>query len=470
MKKLLKSKIKKTKFWITENGKTKIQQSKLIDFLELNGFAQIELNEENYINVRLNNNKVRKTSIKEMTDIIRQYLLEIEKNDLVYEVFSRGCGTYLNSSKLMLLKTIKLLDDRDERDLARFFFKNVFCEITKDNVEVKPYADLEFPIWENRVINYEFEKPKNEDGQFKTFCKHLAKEDDNRLAALCSFIGYLTHRNKDRGENKAIMLYDENMGLNDEAQGRTGKTLISDAIKECKEVLKFDGKEMKTGNWFKNQRIELTTDLLVYDDLKKEASLDMFFPVLTDGIEVEKKYKDSFYIPREKSPKILMTSNYIVKGPGGSSDKGRRYEFEVANYFDADHTPEVEFGNRFFDKYWAKEERNKFYLFMMQSIQLYLEKGLIKAEEINLRKSRLASATHPKFYEFAHSFVETNTWQDKRFFEELFRDEYKTDVTAHTMRKWLQSYTNDIGGELKVKPKNSKYFFKIKVDGDAARK
>lgn len=458
------------KFWYRENGKIKISHSKLLLFLEKNGFAKVKLSNEDYILVKLIENRMRKTVVDELADVVKHYLInEIEKDD-VFETFAKGSSGYLGKAVLRFLKTVDIIDDRDEKNLARFFFKNVYCEITKNSVEVKSYEELEFPIWQSRVLEYDFEMPKDENGQFKTFCNYLAKENDDRLKALRSFIGYLSHRNKDRGENKAVILYDENMGLNDEAHGRTGKTLISDAVNECKDVLKFDGKEMKTGSWFKNQRIELTTDVLVYDDLKKDASLDMFFPILTDGIEVEKKYKASFYIPREKSPKILMTSNYIVKGPGGSSDKGRRYEFEVANYFDADHTPEVEFGNRFFDKYWAKEERNKFYLFMMRSVQLYLEKGLIKAEEINLRKSRLASATHPKFYEFATEFVETNTWQNKRDFEELFRTEYSTDVTAHSMKKWLQTYSNDIGGELEVKSSNSNYQFKIKVDENAERK
>jgi hypothetical protein len=464
------TKIKKKEFWAEEKGKIKIQQSKLIQFLEQKGFAKVKLNEESYIIVRLRNNRMRKAVIEEMTDTVKDYLLNIVKREDVFEVFSRGFGTYLNNGKFALLKTIDLIDDRDEKDLARFFFKNVFCEITKDGVEVKPYTDLEFPIWESRVLNYEFKMPKHEDGQFKTFCKHLAKEDENRLKALRSFIGYLTHRNKDRGENKAIILYDENMGLNGQAHGGTGKTILGDAISECKEVVQFDGKDIKSGSWFKNQRIEITTDLLVYDDLNKNISFEMFFSMITTGVEVEKKHKTSFYLNKEKSPKLMITSNYIVKGPGGSSDERRRYEFEVANYFDADHTPEDEFGNRFFDKYWASEERNKFYLFMMKSVQLYLEKGLIKSEEINLRKSRLASATHPKFYEFATEFVETNTWQNKRDFEELFRTEYSTDVTSHSMRKWLQTYSNDIGGELEVKSSNSNYQFKIKVDEDAARK
>ncbi|MGO3812667.1 hypothetical protein [Mesonia sp.] len=462
---------KKQKFWAEENGKIKIQQSKLIKFLEQQGFAKVKLNEESYIKVRINDNRVRKTSIEEMADTVRYYLLEEKNNDAVYEVFSRGFGSYLNDSKLKLIKKVDLINDRDERDSARFFFKNVFCEITKDNVEVKPYTELEFPIWENRVLNYDFNIPKDkEKGQFEIFCKHLAKEDESRLEALRSFIGYLTHRNRDRGEDKAVILYDENMGLDDQAHGGTGKTLLGEAIKQCKEVVQFDGKDIKTGSWFKNQRIELTTDLLVYDDLNKTASLEMFFSTITTGVEVEKKHKSSFYLDKEKVPKVMITSNYIVSGPGGNSDERRRYEFEVANYFDADHTPEDEFGNRFFDKYWATEERNKFYLFMMQSVQLYFERGLIKADEINLRKSRLASATHPKFYEFANSFVETNTWQNKRDFEDLFRTEYSTDVTPHSMKKWLQTYSNDIGGQLKVKPKNSKYYFKINVDEDAAKK
>lgn len=399
-----------------------------------------------------------------MADTIRDYLLEVLENNDVYEVFSRGFGTYLNKGKLTLLKTVELIDDRDERDLARFFFKNVYCNVSKDEIKVKPYTDLEFPIWQNRVLNYEFEMPKTEDGQFKTFCLHLAKDDENRLEALRSFIGYLSHRSKDRGENKAVILYDENMGLNNQAHGGTGKTLLGDAIKQCKEVEQFDGKDIKTGNWFKNQRIELTTDLLIYDDLNKSASFEFFYSMITTGVEVEKKHQSSFYIDYEQSPKLMITSNYMVNGPGGASDERRRYEFEVANYYNQHFTPEEEFGNRFFDKYWAQQERNKFYLFMMQSVQIYLEKGLIKAEEINLRKSRLVSETHPEFFEYANDYVQTNTWQNKRDFEELFRETYSCDVTAHTMSKWIDSYAVNLNGRLEKKSSGGEYKFKITVD------
>lgn len=464
-------KTKENQFWFENKGKTKISHAKLIKFLENEGFAKIKVTDETYIYVRIKNNRIRKTTIEEMTDTVKDFLVNIVKNDEVYETFVTGISGYLNNRKLNLLNKVELVDDRDGRDNARFFFKNCFCEIAAEGIKAKGYDQLEFPIWENRVLDYDYQEPKNENtGQFETFCWHLAKKDQERFISLKSFIGYLTHRNKDRGESKAVILYDENMGLNDEAHGGTGKTLLSDAINQCKEVEKFDGKNIKTGSWFKNQRIDLTTDLLVYDDLNKTVSLEEFYAMITSGIEIEKKHKDSFFIEENKSPKIMITSNYVVKGPGGSSDERRRYEFEVANYYDNNFTPEDEFGNRFFDKYWAEEERNKFYRFMMRCVQLYLQKGLVKADEINLRESRLKSKTHPEFYEFANDFVETNTWQDKRYFESLFTENYSCEVSPHKMAKWLVDYAADINGKFEKKSTGGNYLFRIKKEGDGARK
>ncbi|MAM29599.1 MAG: hypothetical protein CMC13_11310 [Flavobacteriaceae bacterium] len=458
-------------FWTTdEKEKIKIEQSKIVMYLEEKGFAKVKLSDEQYMLVRLKNNRIRKTAIEEMADIIKHYLLDVLGNDAVYEVFAKGVTTYLNKGKFSLLKTVDLVEDRDERDLARFFFKNVFCEITKNGIKVKPYSELEFPIWENRILDFEFKMPKNKTkGQFEAFCLYLAKEDELRLEAMRSFLGYLLHRNKDRGEDKAVILYDENMGLKGQANGRTGKTLLSQAISKCKQVEIFDGKEIKIGSWFKNQRIDLTTDLIVYDDLNKNVSFEKFFPMISTGIEVEKKHKASFYIPKEKSPKLLISSNYVVTGPGGNSDMGRRYEYEIANYFTADYTPKDKFGVMFFDSYWPNEEWSKFYLFMMQSVQLYLKKGLVKAEDINLRKSRLTSSTHPEFFEYANDYVQTNTWQNKRDFENLFKEAYSVDVTAHKMYKWLENYSNNIGGNFETKSQNSEYLFKIEKGNDGAR-
>lgn len=223
-------------------------------------------------------------------------------------------------------------------------------------------------------------------------------------------------------------------------------------------------KVSKTGSWFKNQRINITTDLLVYDDLAQNTPFDVFYSMITTGVEVEKKRKDSFYIEYEKSPKLLITSNFIVQGTGGSSDRRRRYEFEVANHYNDEYTPEDEFGNRFFGRDWPMEEWNKFFKFMMDCVQLYLEEGLVKADEINLSKTKIASRTHPGFYEFAHKNVQTNTWHDQRNFVETFSKTFSCDISSHKITKWLKHYAKNLNGVIDQKSTGGKYEFKINVD------
>src|SRR5690606_35965421 len=134
--------------------------------------------------------------------------------------------------------------------------------------------------------------------------------------------------------------------------------------------------------------------------------------------------------------KILITSNYPVKGPGGSSDIRRRHEFELSNYYDADFTPEMEFGNRFFGNSWEQEEWNKFFYFMMSCVQDYLRNGLIEVKPINLKTSKLIERSCQEFVQFANENVKFNVWQDKRDFEIRFKESHPTiDVSPHIIRK-----------------------------------
>src|SRR5690606_26179153 len=259
-------------------------------------------------------------------------------------------------------------------------------------------------IWKNRLIGQQFNASKtSEKGQFETFCERITGDSPKRIEALKSILGYLLHRNKSVGEPKAVILYDENMGKNGQAHGGTGKTLLSFALKKCREGILFDGKDIKTGSFFKNQRIEVTSDLLIYDDLNENIRFDSFFSMVTSGIEIEKKRQQSFYLEHSKAPKILISSNYYVKGPGGSSDTRRRHEFNITNYYSSDFTPENEFGNRFFDEQWPQEEWNKFFFFMMNCVRLYLNNGLIKLDSDKLVRQKIVSSTSKNFYEFAEA-------------------------------------------------------------------
>ncbi len=184
--------------------------------------------------------------------------------------------------------------------------------------------------------------------------------------------------------------------------------------------------------------------------------------MITTGVEVEKKRKDAFYIKFEESPKIVITSNYPIKGPGGSSDERRRFEFEVANYYNADFTPEVEFGNRFFNEDWGINEWQKFYHFLMECLMEYLNIGLKKSPSINFEKKKLEMNTSKEFLEFADNFLEFNCWEDKREAEELFRDCFPdSNISPHMFKKYLEEYCSVNKAELKIKSTGGNYLFNM---------
>jgi hypothetical protein len=455
-------------FWNEEGKVATISHSKLIGFLNDEGFSKAKIDETNSILVKQVNNRIVRSSEESIKTVLQQHLIK-HSNDEVLEVFTKGIGSYVSKGKLDLLNQTELIDDRDAKDSSNFFFKNQFCNVSANGIQNLDYSDLKFVIWENKVIKRNFTaSTEDKPGNFEIFCKNITFNDDERFLALKTILGYLLHRNKDVGESKAIILYDEKMGLNKQAHGGTGKTLLSQALKECRELEIFDGKEIKENSFFKNQRLSHTTDLMVYDDLKASVSFESFFPMITSGIEVEKKGKQAFYIEQDKAPKILISSNYIVKGPGGSSDSRRRHEFEIANYYNEESTPEMEFGSRFFNKDWTEEEWNKFYFFMMTCVMDYFTYGLIEAKPINLRKNRMIEGSCPEFIEFAKSHIPFNQWIDKRELVAVFQGFYTVveGLSSHTFTKWIKDYAVNLGCEYADKSTGGAYLFILEKKED----
>lgn len=339
---------KEVQFWTNENeGKVEIIQSKLIENLNNSGYANLRINPTNYLLVKCLNNKISRTSEHEIVGQLSEYLRK-SASEVVQEKFAKGVGSYISAKKLSLLKTLEFKKDRDHKDGSDFFFQNVFCRVSKDGIKVSDYKDLDITIWENKIIKRNFVTPEKDGfGHFEIFCSNLCFNDANRFKAFKTMIGFLLHRNKELGEPKAVILYDEKMGLNKQAHGGTGKTLIIIALAMCRESVYVSGKDLKTNSFFKNQRIDITIDLIAYDDLKDNVDLEEFYTMITSGIEVEKKGKQSFHIEYEDSPKLILSSNHLIKGDGGNSDLRRRYEFEVANFYNKDNTPEMEFGKDF---------------------------------------------------------------------------------------------------------------------------
>lgn len=449
-------------FWEGNESSLKISPSKLIEFLSNHGFAKLLLTKNDYILVRVRRNKISEIKEFRISNHIQGFL-KFYGLTTVYEAFVKGMASYINKSKLELLKSIPLNTHKDNKTSSNFYFENSYVTVTEDKIVENNYSNLEFPIWDKKIIKKEFVMPINsEKAQFEKFCFLVSGEEEDRFLSLKSIIGYLLHNYNNPINSKAIILVDERITGTEEANGGTGKGLIASAIGHCREMVLMDGKNYNSGSSFKFQRVEITTDVLHFDDVTSRFNLEQLYSMITSGIQIEKKYKDQVHISAKDSPKVLISSNYMVKGTGGSTDRRRRFEFELVDYFNDRNTPYDRFHHMFFDE-WNDDEWNRFFLFMMNCLQIYLGQGLIPAKPINLIKNKIINATSIEFEMFLKEHFEINKSYDKRKFLNDFVEQYPRckELSPHQFSKYLNSYASINGLVYKARSSGGNYFFKI---------
>jgi hypothetical protein len=136
------------------------------------GFVNVKLSETSYELAKERNNRLKIVTTTDVDHEVLNYLIRIRKYD-VLETFTRGISGYLANRKLNTLPVIQPINDRDGESWSRFYFTNCYCEITSKTINVQKYDNLNHMIWENRLINKEFEMPNEGNGQFEIFCKKL---------------------------------------------------------------------------------------------------------------------------------------------------------------------------------------------------------------------------------------------------------------------------------------------------------
>ena len=85
-----------------------------------------------------------------------------------------------------------------------------------------------------------------------------------------------------------------------------------------KKLQTIDGKQFKFGGDFPYQSVKTDCQILVFDDVKKNFQFENLFSVITEGIDITYKGKDTIKLPIEDSPKIVISTNYVLKGNGDS--------------------------------------------------------------------------------------------------------------------------------------------------------
>lgn len=427
-------------FWfLNDKNKIQINPYKYKLFLERNGFKKHFPNESDKPQfVYIQSNKVKLSSVSKIKDFVLDYLIERKEFDVW-----NYCANYqmlFSETYLLMLESIDLMMLKDQRKKSFLAFKNGILEVTDKEIKLVDYIDVDGYVWESNILNRDYQFREDFTNDYQKFIYNISNK--NPFPIECT-IGYLLSTYKNRSNIRAVILNDEI--ISDNPEGGTGKGLFVQGLSHIRHTSIIDGKQFDSKKSFAYQTVSLDTKILVFDDVKKNFDFEDKFSIVTEGMTLERKNKDAVKLNVHESPKIVMSTNYAIKGEGNSHNR-RRHEIEIAQYYGKDLTPDEEFGKQLFDE-WDQDEFQRFDNYMVNCLQMYLKSGLIKQNAKNIKLRKFIAETNMDFYEWiidAENFP-LNMRNDKAvYFNSFVSDnkDYDKWLKRNRFNIWIQKYAS----------------------------
>jgi hypothetical protein len=394
------------KFWsVSEKGNYALNNKLFKDFLEANDIFKITPNDKSTFDF------IIKEGI--FIDIIyekdiKDFIIEwIEENDCPDGVFNLMTGNlkFFKREFLSMLKTKDITPLKDDKNNCFLFYENCIVKVDKQGKKILSYQEQDLSIWKDQVINRDFELVDHHNSEYRTFIWKISGENPDKYKAFQTVIGYLAHGFKTNSNNKAIIFNDEM--ISEAPNGRSGKGLFWNGLKQIRKVQALDGKQFDFNKNFPYQNVSTDCQILVFDDVKKQFNFEQLFSVITEGITIEYKGKDSIKLDVTESPKIIITTNYTIQGDSASFN-ARKYEVEMSTYFNENHTPVDEFGHELFND-WDDLEWARFDNYIIECIKIYLNEGLIDMPTNNLAYRKIISDIGNECYQYFET-LDRNDW------------------------------------------------------------
>tara|TARA_R100001463_G_scaffold5237_4_gene18265 strand:- start:1837 stop:4251 length:2415 start_codon:yes stop_codon:yes gene_type:complete len=466
------------KFWtMSSKGVVKIIPLIFKKFLETNGYYKFcPEGQKHYVFVKVTDNLIDHTSEKEIKDFILNHLQGMD-DMAIYNYFADQTRIF-KEDFLSLLGTIEIFFIQDSMDTAYLYYQNCAVQITKNTVKSIDYLELKGYAWKDHVIKRNYNKCDTVESDFKQFISNISSNDPGRILTFESTLGYMMHGHKNISYCPATILNDER--ISDSANGGTGKGILLQSLEHMKKLIMIDGKAFAFEKSFPYQLVSADTQILAFDDVKKYFDFERLFSVVTEGLTLEKKNKDAIKIPFSKSPKVIITTNYPIKGSGASFAR-RRWELELATHYTEDYTPTHEFGKFLFGEEWEDDDWCRFDDYMIKCIQLYLKRGLIESDSVNADKKRLIINTNSDFIEWcglldthaANALLKVNERIHLNGLHYDFTTQYpdyakfsKRSVSQYLFKKWMIAYCvykeglepelgrDAVGNWIRIKPRS----------------
>jgi hypothetical protein len=440
-----------------------VSKTGLFSILEVAGYAKRYRPDGSYILLREKDNILSMATPAQIKDFCIS-LVNSLPNSLQVQGFTvtseRLKEIFFNQHHVLfgenVLSPLRNNDSKMLADTARemyFPFLNVIAKVTTTGVEVIQYPDLKgLCIWDSHIIQRNFIISDSK-AMFADFITNVCNSDFERIRAMRCAFGYAMHRYYSGSNTRAIVMYDEQVTDSDSANGGTGKSLAAIALSKMRQTETIDGKKFDANERFSLQRVTEQTEIVFFDDIKPDFEFERFNSILTNGWETEAKNQKSLRIDVEKSPKMLIASNSIMRCKDGNTASRRQYILEFSDYYSKliDTVPKPIqhiHGCEFFTE-WNAEQWNAFDNWMIESCIDYLANGLPIQKTMNVEYNRLLQATSQDFvtwvteqdfqvmtdYHFNQKYIE---------FKSLFYGE-NSHWSSKTFSTWLKMYAKTGG-------------------------
>lgn len=239
-------------------------------------------------------------------------------------------------------------------------------------------------------------RKEQEEGQELTETER--REEMLALANVMFCLGYLAAQYKNQGKPWIVFLQDTKISEIGKSSGRSGKSLVSQALKYVRQHFYIEGRNLDDKNQFQFIYDGLTEfhDVIEVDDLAEFGNFTFFYTQTTGNRTVNSKHTSPFVLSYEDSGKMIISSNFELPNTD-SSTMARLLNCGVSDYYHEKtkfndyketRSPLSKFGRQLYADF-TEDEWIEFYNFIAYCIQLQMRFDKIQPPMENLERRQL---------------------------------------------------------------------------------
>lgn len=303
--------------------------------------------------------------------------VEVNATTEYQALLDRLAAASSNDQRETIMCEISLLPEVDRYDVKinsnRFIFTSFLRDITR--------------------IHWRKELELNEE-----LTQHERKEEMLALANVMFCLGYLCAQYKNQGKPWVVFIQDTKISEIGKSSGRSGKSLVSKALKFVRQHFYIEGRKLDDKGQFQFLYDGLTEfhDVIEVDDIAEYGEFGNLYSQITGSRVVNSKHTSPFVLEYEDSGKMVISSNFELPNTDNST-MARLLNCGVSDFYHEQtkhsnyresRSPLSKFGRQLYTDF-TEEEWVLFYNFIAYCIQLQMRFDKIQPPMENLERRQL---------------------------------------------------------------------------------